>query len=1730
MTIFQQNNAEGELTTYFRFPKFSGNEVGYITAGSDGTVVLEGVQSSQSIVTAQDGTSYEVMGISAAQNVQIRVNDPNGSLLNGNSDAEAPNVTAGEKATVIAAGGAGSIGTQTKPLNIEAKQVVFLNADGEQVIEKDTYIYIDQGDTSLDGDIIVDGVIWELKTADGSVTASDKNLIVRNGGIATIKTNVAENAASAGNVALKTITVEKSLNGKQTSLTMDVAGDVLTGMLTVAEGSKADIEADGMVSVNTTETESGDLSVTGGSTLDVSAQEGISVSGSQTVTGSKLTETSTAGAIAVTGNETISENSTVTKEAYSDITVGGSQTVTGSTLTETSTNGAIAVAGDEQITDSTVTKNANGNITVGGSQTVTGSILTETSTNGDISVAGNATLTDSTAKLTANQNLTVGGNTVVTGGKLTAEATEGDIALTKLRTLNTTTGFTAGADMRFDDWMSEKSYNTVAVGGTFGMRENGGTSFDSYEAGYGNRAFIKYADTDNNTNALLSISAGNVGETSNRLVVDIPAELTMQMPQVGNVYIDALELVLADSDSYDPNSGTYNRVWLSQTDDLLDGYFVTTLDNPKINEFTARDPATGEETMQGDRLDHIVDKTVGTEFEIPAAEDLADRFLGAKGELNGILNAAAVQTMIGAELDSKVLSEIIPDEQRETLMNQLGMLDGLTEQQKQELLAPEQAQKVLESILQSETYDAEQIYSAMLATDEAGQKKLFALLMDAQLSGQTEGKPFTDLDQLINDLLTDEEREELYKQAIRENSIPEEADPNNTGDTDPRAFHVEIGVSTGNTTIYNDGDIEITVNGDSDLTAENIQSERGDVSVEVQNGSILSAGAGANITGENVSLSASENIGTQEKPVNVEQVEEEPNVTVTVIGKGVAHSETITDPEGNEKTIWVMDVELRYDWARTDDAEATKRLDAEAANGDIFLAEQTGNTGLGILTGAGTVSVLTPGSIADVRTDAEKAAGTPNITTENAIVISEDGSIGTEEQPISVNIGEHMKASAEGDVNITTTENLSITADSQTGELNIEGQKDLTVDNTQSSADGTGNMNIGNIAAGGTASVTAKGDMLASDGSSLVSGDSIALNAGGGIGTAQQPLRVDTAAGSTGSGSLTAIGGADVTVEEINGDLAIDSVVSGGNANITADGSITDTNGNAIADAADSQKKADDAKNLADEAQSEADVLDEYAAGIEKVAADKEKLAKEAAERAEEIQQKIDDALAKNPDANVNALLNQLKLAQAAADKAQEIADQAKAEAKAQRAIADEAAEKAQMLNDAAKAAQDAADAALEKANAEDPSIKTGGDLNLTAGGTIGTGSNALDTEVGGKTNVSAEGDVNLSERGDMHIGTITNPEDAKLALDSTGGITSDSVISGDDLDINALGGDVQVETDVNSISGAVSGDAQISNSGDLRVDDLTVKGQLDLSADGAITAGTKADGTANITAGNLTITVPANKDIGTEVNPLIVDADRITADGRDIYINFLKDVTIDHIEGEKVDISVNGDVLAGNGRPEHIRADDLEMDVLGNIGTAKKPLLIYVPGRANIQTQFGTIYVRNLYTTGENAISFGNIVSDVNFRFVPYAFMTLRPVELHDSILTLKEVGGSRMVDIRGSGLDAVQGNVLYIWALDEDGVSVTNELRHLHLNAGTVRMMIALGYEWLMFQTGDSVVMIHLTELEDGSYIITVDPQNADCPVCVTLDDAELTQLPESMILSEIAAALEPVSCSAL
>lgn len=430
LRIYKGQDSQKEIT-FMEFATYDkdGNPA-YVKAGSDGSVVMVDAPATQKISTVESGTDYTVKNITAGENVEIRVNDPNGSLFNGNDDPQAPCVVAKEKATIISAGGAGSIGTEDKPLNIQAKEVEFLNQDMEQVIVKDTYVYIDQGDTSLDGNIVVDGVIWKLETADGSVTAADKTLTVKNGGTASILTNKEPTATSSGNVELKTITV----TGKDSTLQVQAPGAVKTEALTVTDGGTVDIDA---------------------------------------------------GTIHVTGNETVTGGSTVTKTAEGNITVDGNREVTGSTLTETSTNGSIAVGGDETVTGgSTVTKDAKGDITVGGDQRVTGSTLTETSSNGSIETKGNVTLADSEAHLTAHKDLTVEGNLAVTGGTLKAQAETGSVTLTKLRTWQTTTDFQAGADMRFDDWMSAESKNTVSVGGTFGVRTQGGTSFETYEQGY----------------------------------------------------------------------------------------------------------------------------------------------------------------------------------------------------------------------------------------------------------------------------------------------------------------------------------------------------------------------------------------------------------------------------------------------------------------------------------------------------------------------------------------------------------------------------------------------------------------------------------------------------------------------------------------------------------------------------------------------------------------------------------------------------------------------------------------------------------------------------------------------------------------------------------------------------------------------------------------------------------------------------------------------------------------------------------------------------------------------------------------------------------------------------------------------------------------------------------------------------------------------------------------------
>ena len=297
------------------------------------------------------------------------------------------------------------------------------------------------------------------------------------------------------------------------------------------------------------------------------------------------------------------------------------------------------------------------------------------------------------------------------------------------------------------------------------------------------------------------------------------------------------------------------------------------------------------------------------------------------------------------------------------------------------------------------------------------------------------------------------------------------------------------------------------------------------------------------------------------------------------------------------------------------------------------------------------------------------------------------------------------------------------------------------------------------------------------------------------------------------------------------------------------------------------------------------------------------------------------------------------------------------------------------------------------------------------------------------------------------------------------------------------------------------------------------------MKAGGHLTAGTVPEGTANITAGTLHLTAGTGSSIGQEEHHLVVDTDRVSAKGLEVYLDFLKDVIIDHIQGDRVDIDVNGGIGAGDGVPEHITAGTLELDALGDIGSEKKPLIIRVPGDVHINSRFGSIFVKNIYTVAMQALirGFRNIVSDRDFRFMPYGFARLRPETLAGDTLTLKEVWGSRSVTVSGQGLEEIQGDVLYLWALEADGTTLTHSLRHLHLSWATIQAMRSQGYSWILFRVGNSVALIHLAALTQGYYLITLDPENQETLLSAELDETPMPLLPKEIFSAALTAPLD-------
>ena len=543
---------------------------------------------------------------------------------------------------------------------------------------------------------------------------------------------------------------------------------------------------------------------------------------------------------------------------------------------------------------------------------------------------------------------------------------------------------------------------------------------------------------------------------------------------------------------------------------------------------------------------------------------------------------------------------------------------------------------------------------------------------------------------------------------------------------DPVSMVVEIGTSTGTTdgiNISNYGDITVIQKaGDlyigrietnrSDLTPGNIA--LGNVTVKALSGSIIGLKQNgteteepANITANNITLEAKKNISglltdliqkeyqVSDKILTGKDGEEleDPKISFRMVKK---NSETV-DEDGNPITVTVWEPEFTvsgyvdYTGNWVFDAKKEGILNASSEEGNIQIKEKEGNIGLGVITAPkGTVEIATDmdSDILDRRSEDQKEAGLVNITAGNGNSSLTGKRIGTETDPITVDIRGKLLVDAIEDIRLEAKNSLDAQTDSQTGKVYASAEKDLTLSSSKKSYGGTGdlyvekpkagrdltlaaagnlytdeltapgnvtakaggNITVDTVKAGKDAALEAGGDVLAETvkagenasitaGGSILEGDrgdepaavtakNITLIAGNEVGTRENPYEVDTST----DGTLT-VKADSAVIREISGDLTLKQVETKKDFVLDADGSVYDGNGNLADKAADAKADVDKAQVKKDAVETDERVHEELILPplrdkkeqAESAESEAEKAKDEAQNKSAELEQKIRD-------------------------------------------------------------------------------------------------------------------------------------------------------------------------------------------------------------------------------------------------------------------------------------------------------------------------------------------------------------------------------------------------------------------------------------------------------------------------------------------------------------------------
>ena len=1105
---------------------------------------------------------------------------------------------------------------------------------------------------------------------------------------------------------------------------------------------------------------------------------------------------------------------------------------------------------------------------------------------------------------------------------------------------------------------------------------------------------------DSTKGSYLALSGESIGSEEKHMIIDIPEQVVLHIPNANEIYIDAVDADFEKSNEGEDVTGKTQR----DPDDTEEGY-----------KDVVGDIKSGYENHKKDEFSIAIG--------IETNEELAD-FL-----VEGNIPVQDLVTMISAKLVELPEDEkYVPDENDKTTKVTIEEIIELLE------------------IADADTFDFNDYFKfeENMDPDEKEAlkdelKEVIEYLLETTYSKtKTEILPVfddTELSAMVYDSLTDEDKEEIAKKVWEQEFVYPEIE---NIDVDYRDLNIVIG---------DDGDGYIEDNAsnraklqdkdnqrmpmentgvadkpmDSTHVVKAVINNKGDININQSHGTLGAEKVKTRY--ENASIAAEGIKGTDSSNVDIDmgqlvlkatnggiediRVNEriwEDKMIANILGyEDINNASMPSDgtwsitrnPQTGE---FEMKIIVGYAQVKVRDDEKETRIDAEATK-NVDITEDSGEMGIGIIsTTGGDVSITAPQNLVDVTDSAVDGDDAVNINAMNTegnadggkvILDVQNGEIGAEDKRIDINAADQVTATAKEDVYVDSDENLKITADSSEGELYVRGDKDVELDNT------TGDMNLVEFVAGEDGKITSAGELDAED---IQIGGNADISADGRIDA--ENIEV----------------GADVDITA-NGETAVENIEVGGNSNITADdvdvenmkvvgdNSITATEGDIDINHLETGASVDPNSNSVTNMDAKTDI---------NVHETKGDLTAGKIKAGEDIVLNLDDSLKDNDDSDAVK-----KLADAIADQ-----EQAKAAVETiEKQLGEEkdyVDDLTDAINDAKNALeeqnlgftdQDIADAKAviadgnstkkEKADAKtklDEYEKKLDEIIAQAGETAGhdfdniDGSMTIDeikqllddelseaqkkvtdlTDALGKTDAENGGNGGTGAKG-----ALENAQEAVAAAEQGINNADPSIEAGGNVDITLNGGGT-VGTDDNSVSiehgddaslsitgedGSKLGDVHIESNKDINLDPINSDGDVSIDVNGNINP---TDNNKPLVTGDSAEINAINGTVGTEDNPVKTDVDKLSSVADEINIDNKGDLEIGELIGVKdptnpdsgnVNISVGGDITAkDNGnidddndatngdtgvKKNNIIGNDVDIKAKGDVGTDTDPIKV---------------------------------------------------------------------------------------------------------------------------------------------------------------------------------------------